>query len=98
MKKGPDGPKYCSFEKVEENKQFFSGFGGSAFFTCSFYDRVWPKIRKFQNFENVGLSLQQAVQMPLTKHPKKYVPPDFFLKEDSNFTLFKKKLSQIFFI
>ena len=48
MKKGPDGPKYWSYEKVEENgpKIFLMVLGGSAFFTFYLSATVWPQMSK----------------------------------------------------
>ena len=62
------------FEKIDP--RYFSCFLGSAFFTFSQSATVWPQMRKCQNFENVCFALYWAVEMPQTKKPKNYIPPE----------------------
>ena len=73
--KGPDGPKYRSYEKVEENgpKIFLMAFGGSAFFPFYLSTTVLPQMSKMLTRESgtTGDSVQvykEPVLMNLPQH------------------------------
>ena len=75
MKKGPNGPKYWSYEKVEEKgpKIFLMVLGESAFFTFYVSATVWPKMSKMLMCESgtTGDSVQvyrEPVLMNLPQH------------------------------
>ena len=72
LKKSLNGPKYWSYEKVEENgpKIFLMVLGGSAFYVSAI---VWPKMSKMLMCESgtTGDSVQvyrELVLMNLSQH------------------------------
>ena len=82
MKNGKRAPMVLNIGHMKKIKKidprFFSFYfllwREPAFLPFSLSATVWPQMRNCQNFKNVGFLLKWAVEMPLTKTPKYYIP------------------------